>query len=422
MRVRAILAMSSMAIGGVGMFAVSWVATHQLTPRELGYFFSFLSLGSLIQLSDFGLSYATLVSVSRLTQDGMPYALPAIGRFVARMNLLVSSVSAAVVAIIGFALFSNVTPEAVVAPITWEGPWVTFVLGILFAQWCTPGMSLREGSGKATQIWRLRLAQEAAGALACLTVLGLGAGLWSLGTYAVSRALVVSVWLNLGDPLRMAHESVPFPARTWIRECWPFQWRIGLSALAGFLIFRAFSPLILMEQGPVHAGQFGLSVAIMNLLVTVTLAWPLSQTARYSSLLALGRVREFDREFSVILISSSVVAVSASVTLSLALWQARELGVVFAERLTDPAVTMVILFAAVVHHVVGCIAVFLRAEGREPLLIPSVVGGIATIFVLWLAAHNGTLMDVAIANLLMAMIGIPIAGLIYWRRRRHRIG
>lgn len=420
MKVRAIVAMSSAASAGIGLFAIAWLATHRLTPEELGFFFAFLSLGALVQLADFGLSYATLVTAGRIAGAGGRNELPALGEFVARWNVTVSVVSAVLVAAIGSATFWNVAPVPGSARVDWGGPWAVYLAGVLAAQWSIPGMSLREGGGKVAQMWRLRLLQEVAGVASCLACLQLGLGLWSLGAYASTRALVAAAWLRLGDPLHATPLTSRFSAQRWMKESWPFQWKIGLSALSGFLIFRAFSPIILHVKGPVLAGQFGLSIAMMNLLIAVTGAWPMSQTARFTSLLAERRYREFDGEMPVLLFRSTALSAAATAALSALLWLAREHGVVFAERLTDPATTAVVLSCAVVHHAVGCIAVFLRAEGREPLLIPSIVGGLATGLVVWLTARSGTLMDVAVANLLLCLAGLPVAVLIYRHRRRER--
>jgi len=82
--------------------------------------------------------------------------------------------------------------------------------------------------------------------------------------FVLAKAIVAAVWLWLGDALKMESETPAFSSKRWMSEVWPFQWKIGLSMLSGFLIFRAFSPLILIEKGPVLAGQFGLTFSVMN--------------------------------------------------------------------------------------------------------------------------------------------------------------
>ena len=413
--------MASTASGGVALLAIAWLATRRLTPAELGFFFSFLSLGALVQLADFGLSYASLQTSGSLAGIGRLHEIPSLAARVRRWNLATSSISTAAAAAIGSAIFSSHQSAMQSGGLAWKGPLAAYLLGVFLNQLTIPQMSLREGSGRVTQMWRLRLVQEWIAGLACLFALNAGWGLWSLSVLVAARAVVAAVWLTIGDRLPSAEGQPPYSLKRWMAEIWPFQWKIGVSWLSGFLIFRVFPPIILLEKGPVAAGQFGLAMSLMNLLIAVSSAWPLSQAARYATLNAARRFDELRREFPVMLAASTVVSASATVICAGLLWQARQRGVVFALRLPDSAVTLLILAAAVPHHVVSCFAVLLRSEGREPLLIPSVLGGLATVSIMWAAAHFGTLTNVAVANFLCAALGILIV-LFLFRRwpQRHR--
>src|SRR5438045_8289976 len=95
---RAAVAVASTASGGVALLAIAWFATRRLTPVELGFFFSFLSLGALVQLADFGLSYASLNTGGRLAGSGRLHELPSVAARIRRWNLATASVATAAVA------------------------------------------------------------------------------------------------------------------------------------------------------------------------------------------------------------------------------------------------------------------------------------------------------------------------------------
>ena len=78
-----------------------------------------------------------------------------------------------------------------------------------------------------------------------------------------------------------------------------------------------------------------------------------------------------------------------------------------------------VLLTASIHHLVMCMAVPLRAERMEPLLTISFFGSLATCVAIWLAAHYGTLFDIALTNLACASIGLIFATRIY-RERLHQ--
>jgi hypothetical protein len=415
MRRRAVLAMASTASGGVGLLAIAWLAARRLTSAELGFFFSYLSFGALMQLGDFGLSYATLQAAGALAGSGRGHELASLERRVVKWNLLATAIAAVFVTLLGWATFSF---QASTSTVAWRAPWFAYVLAVVGSQLTMPRISLREGGGRIEQMWTLRLAQELAGCVACLLALHAGAALYSIAAYAGVRALVAATWLTFGDRLRHHATVGQYTLQRWMAEVWPFQWKIALSGLSGFLIFRSFSPIVLLEKGPVAAGQFGLAISFMNLLIAVTTAWPLSQAAHYAALNASGGHAELRRSFPTMLWASSAFSVMATAILVAGLAEARVLGISVALRLPDMTTTTFILATAIIHHFVACFAVFLRAEGREPLLVASVAGSIGTVAIVWATAHIGSFRDIAIANFFCTIVGIPVVLFLF----RLRIG
>jgi len=235
-----------------------------------------------------------------------------------------------------------------------------------------------------------------------------GAGLWSLCAYSGVRAALAALWLE-HNRLRIVAGTESGAVRfDWRKEVWPFQWRIGLSSLSGFLIFQAFNPIVLIEQGPAVAGRFGMSLAMMNMLLAVTIVWPLSRISHYVGLIGQRQFAQVQHSFWRMFAASSVFAAALAGGLFAALWWMSENNVPFAGRVADLTTTGALLTTAVVHHVVNCFAVVLRAKRREPLMAISVFGGLLTVLVVWTAARYGGPPEIALANLGCAFIGIPI--------------
>jgi Na+-driven multidrug efflux pump len=380
-----------------------------LSGAGQGFFFSFLSLVSLLPLADFGLSYAALQTAGRLAGSARLGELPAVGRRVLLWNVAVCLAVGAVVAALGWGTFSAAERGAPAPSVAWQGPWLAHVLTAVWGQLLAPALALREGSGRVTEAWRVRLVQEWSAGVVCLAVLAAGGGLWSLPAFAAARAAVATVWFLAADPLQLGGTGPSFPMKRWMAEIWPFQWRVGVSGLCGFLIFRAFPPLILLEKGPVAAGQFGLAFALMNLLIAVTTAWPMSRTAHFAALFGAGRHEELRREFPVLMAASTALSAAAAAAAALALGLLSVGGFALATRLTDPLTTTLLLVAAVVHHAVGCVGVLLRAEGKEPLLGISILGAVLNPVAVWLAARYGPPPAVAVAFLSCTVFGLVIA-------------
>ncbi|MGH9443992.1 MAG: hypothetical protein ACRD16_17140 [Thermoanaerobaculia bacterium] len=422
MKRRALIAMASTASGGAALLAIAWLATRRLSPTELGFFFSFLSFGALVQLADFGLTYASLQMGSLLSGTGRLSELASVAARVRRWNLAASGLATAMAGAIGSAIFSSNRSVIQSAGVTWHGPWAAFLVSVFLNQLTVPQMALREGSGRVTQMWRLRLVQEWIAGAACLSALHAGWGLWSLPAFAGVRGATAAAWLAFGDEPLAGKGVSAYPLGRWMTEIWPFQWKIGVSTLSGFLIFRAFSPIVLLEKGPVAAGSFGLAISLMNLLISISTAWPMSHAARFSTLLAAGQNRKLRREFPRMLWGSTALSTAGTAALTFILWKAQDAGITFALRLPDPVTTALILLGASIHHVVACFAVVLRSEGREPLLAASVAGGVVTVSAVWLASHFGSLRDVALANLACTALGLPVVIYLFLGRRHLWVG
>ena len=417
MRRRAVLAMASTGSGGVALLAIAWLAARRLSGAELGFFFSFLSFGALVQLADFGLSYAALQTAGRFAGTDQLHELPALAKRVRVWNLLATTVATAIVFILGFITFST---HAEGVSNAWRNAWIAYLVAVFANQLTLPSISLREGSGRIDQMWTLRLVQEWSAGIACVVALHLGVGLWSLAVFVGARAVVAALWLALRHPLRVERGRPAYSLERWMADVWPFQWKIGLSGLAGFLIFRAFSPIVLLEQGAVPAGRFGLAISLMNLLIAITSAWPLSQAARYAALYASGRFSEIRREFPMMLWSSAAIAALGAAALLAILEFGRAMGVTVTTKLPGTSVMVILFTCAVIHHCINSLAVVLRAEGREPLLAASLIGGVVTVIAVWATAYFGSLRDIAAAYLACTVAGLTVTVLLFRARlRRH---
>jgi len=413
-------ALLARGVQGATMLAAALCVAWRLSIEEQGLFFVFMSLGALLQLCDFGLSYAALQTAShfRVADENARF-----GSFRTKANQINSTVLSAAAISIGVlgALIVSARPDAGRAELSWAGPWIGFIAAVFIAQLVNLEVVLIEGSRSAVVAWRLRLVQEVLGGCAFIAALLGGVGLWSLCVYWVVRLAIAAWWLRRDGIRFPPPENVGGAPFDWRRDVWPFQWRIGLSGLSGFLIFQAFNPIVLIEQGASVAGKFGMSLAMMNMLLLVTTVWPLSQVSRYVGLIAQRKFREAQRAFWRMLAGSSAFAALLVFGLLLALWWMSEKEISLASRLADLTTTSALLIAAVVHHVVICFAVLLRAERREPLLLASVFGSLFTVLAVWFAARYGGLRDIALANLGCALIGIPIVLTLYRRLTIRRL-
>jgi hypothetical protein len=340
-----------------------------------------------------------------------------------RFTAYTTSLAVVLVAAIGTRTFvGSRTPGLPSA--AWAGPWVLAILGVAASQQLAPRFALLEGTGGAAAVWRFRMQQELAIAATLWTALALGFGLWSLGIAYTTRFIYSTIWLrshSAAELLRaLVHgdASASPPSNYWRTEVWPFQWRIGLSVVSGYFIFQLLTPIVFALDGAHAAGQFGMTMAITNGLLTATTAWLNSQAPLYGRLIAQRDYGELNREFTRAVGSSFVVVVAAAVAVISVVTVLAARRHPISMRLLPPLPFALLMASTVINHLIFALAVYLRAHRREPLLIPSVAGALLTALTIYLTARSGNLVWVTGSYLALTALGGLVTLIIFISRSR----
>ena len=414
----AIIAVLTRGIQGGVMAAGAAAVIWRMTPVDQGFYFAFISFGIMLQLCDFGLSYATLQSASHMAATGRASQIAPLGATALRINVLGTLAAWAIVAILGWSVFSATGSDvAREVDSAWRWPWIVFISGVAFNHFTAPSIFLVEGGVSVAAAWRFRMIQEVISGAALIIVLALGLGLWALAAYYWTRFAMTAWWMRSANMPRYidAEDRLRdrFSLAKWHRDVWPFQWRVGVSAIAGYLVFQAFSPIFFALQGPTAAGRFALSLSVMNALVMVTTAWPISQAAHFGGMLGRRETDALSARLTQLLFASTAFAVISAIAAFAALFALDRFEPKVAARFADLGTSGFLIASAIVHHVVACLAVVLRSERRDPLLWLSVAGGAVTVACMTIVAATSTARGIALAYLVCTALGLPIAYAIF---------
>ena len=274
-----------------------------------------------------------------------------------------------------------------------------------------------------SDVWLFRFVQESAAALALWIALLAGWGLWAIALSYATRAVVGIAWLSRGWRRAyfagLTRTDVPAGRDTyWWSEVWPFQWRIGVSSLSGYLIFQFFTPVIFAIKGPAIAGQFGMTLALTNGLVIATTAWLSSQAPLFGQLIAARSYDQLDRAFVRSLRSSFLLVLLIGVAISAIVVVLDRMHHPLAERLLPPVPFALFVAATVVNHVIFAMAIYLRAHRREPLMISSVIGAVTTPLLVAYVGQRAGVDAIAASYLALTVLGLLITTAIFWSRSR----
>ena len=364
--------------------------THSLTRAEQGFYFLFTDVLAVQIFFELGLAYVLVQFASheraRLewTASGVLRGdEAALGRLASLLRLSVRWYAAVAVLVVllilpgGWLFFSLHAPPG--SHIAWRGPWVWIVIVTAGSLSLSPLLAVLEGCGLIADIARVQVFQSITG-----SILFWGALIshWGLATAPVTNTVMLLgsggwLWFTKGRLLSDIWAQTSRSHRIdWKQEIWPLQWRIALTWLGGYFVFRIFQPLLYVYQGPVASGRLGLSLAITAALGGVALAWVSTKAAPFGMLIARRDYEELDRRFFPCLWQSLAILASGC----LLVWLG-DLALFFSHsrlslRVLEPLPMGLLLAATVSTHVVFSEAVYLRAHKQEPFLGITLIQGL----------------------------------------------
>lgn len=365
-----------------------------LSPVAQGYYYTFASLLALQSYAELGLSVVILNAASHewagLQLDaigrivGDPRALSrlvSLGRFACRWYAIAALLFFVVVGSVGHQFLSHQLD----AGISWTAPWWTLVVLTSLQLWALPFNALLEGCNQVLNVQKFRLSQFVLRTLALWTALFFGGELWA-AVAASAVALSRDVYL-LGVKYR--HFFVPFlspPAgavMNWRREILPMQWRMALSGAVGYFYFQLFTPVMFRYHGPVAAGQMGMTLSFISMVQGLSGTWMQPKVPRFGMLIAQRQFGELDRVWwrttrAVVLIAAAA-ALAGWTTLAVV----TTLGWPIATRLLGLTASGLFLIAGVNMAGLYCMAAYLRAHKREPLLVMSITTALLMGALVW---------------------------------------
>ena len=384
------------AILGRGWTAVAGLLTlgllaRCLSPIEQGYYFTFGSVLALSIFFELGLSLVLVQFASHeraalewtpagtLTGDASAKArLSSLLRMSVQWYSAAGALLALVVLPLGMMFFYRHGNPGV----QWQVPWIWSVLVTSVIIGLTPMLAIVEGCGQVAQVTRLGMWQNVGGSLLLWLALLAHGGLYTAPVTSTA-ALAIEVWwlwtqkkAFLSDLLHFSShqgEGGLLPHMDWRGEVWPLQWKIGLSYISGYFIFRLFNPILFATHGAVAAGQMGLSLTVIGTVTSISLAWVTTKAAPFGTLVARRDFAALDRLFFPCLWQSwGLVAVGcASVWLLAVSLRMEHMAV--GSRFLDPLPLGLLAATAVVNHGIIAQAIYLRSHKQEPFLAISIV-------------------------------------------------
>lgn len=383
---------------GVGVittvFTVFFIARF-LSPEEQGYYYTFASILSIQVFFELGLnniitqfvaheaSYLTLENNGYLSGNSRYRSrLASLLRFCIKWYCIFALIMLIALVIAGaffFQKYSNIDG------VVWKLPWILLAVSSVINFLTAPINSFMQGLQKVKEIAQIRFYQQLVIPLVVWGGLYLGLRLYVSGlqTLLVIFVNVFFYWrFSFFRIITKLLKEIIVERVNYIKEIFPYQWKIALSWISGYFTFQLFNPVLFATEGATSAGQMGMTISAATAIQGVLLSWINTKVPLFSGLIEQKKYEELDKVFSSNFIRIMVLALVSYLlfVLFIVLIQSPNCFLYSFGNRFLPLLPLVLMSLAIALQIpVTAWATYLRCHLQEPFLLNSVVLGIVSL-------------------------------------------
>ncbi|MEY3881520.1 MAG: hypothetical protein RIQ94_2316 [Pseudomonadota bacterium] len=412
-------------------FITLYLIAKWLTPEEQGFYYTFSSVLALQVIFELGLSFVVMqfssheMATMKFTSKGVLNG-DAVAKSRLRSLLLLvlkwyGAISLLIILIIlplGWAFFTINQDKSTVI---WQSSWCLLIISAALNVLIIPLISMLEGCGKVVEVAKLRVTQGVLGNTLMWILLMSGRGLNSAPLMNVFVFFIALFWLwsNYRYFLRDLISSQIMNARiSWKDEIWPFQWRVALSWLSGYLMLQLFVPILFSASGPIAAGKMGLSLSITLSILSVSIAWVNTKAPLFGNLVALKKYDQLDTVFFIALRQSTFVIILGALCVFLINSFLIYTNNPLTDRLLPILPFLLLLLSTIINNVVFAESIYLRAFKDEGFMwVYILLGLFVSIGSLLIGPRFGALGMMSFYFFISLIIGLGLGRVVFEKKR-----
>lgn len=363
-----------------------------LSKNEQGYYYTFASLIAVQVFFELGLSsvlvqyvahekaHLSWVTDTKLegNKDSLS-RLSSLWLFCVKWFSIISIVFFFAIYFAGNYFFSKYNVQL---NISWLGPWTILSLSTALNLFVDPILAFTEGLGKVKNVAQLRFIQQFSNLVLLSILLLSGRGLYAspiaslISVSLIICILLVSnykkIFINLWQ--QRGEEKVSYK-----EEIFPYQWRIALSWVSGYFVFQLFNPILFATEGPVIAGQMGMTLSALNGISSLSMSWITTKIPIFSTLIARKNFKELDHIFSSSFKSLLVVNIGLLITFIAFVTCLRYFNIAVGERFLQTKYILALCSVCFGNQIIFSLATYLRCYKKEPFLVHTIVMGVLSV-------------------------------------------
>lgn len=380
-------------IAGVG--SIFFISTF-LSGVEQGFYFTFGSILALQVFFELGLTgimtQYVAHEVSHLAIDEnkeyqgesqFKSRLASLVHFCVKWYSVLAVLVFVFLMVVGFIYFNKFGEEQA-ADLEWRLPWILICIATSIQLFISPLTSILTGLGFVKETSKISFFQQLFVPLCTWVGLACGFKLFVTGIgYLISSTIWIILVLRM-DLVRVLLNlwKVKIVERVaYMKEIFPYQWKIATSWISGYFVFQLFNPVLFATEGAVVAGQMGMTLQALNAINAFSMSWINTKIPMMSGFIAQKDYVSLDNVFNKTLRQMSLICLFllSSFFVVVCILRVTNFSIgdtVFADRFLGYIPMLLMMLPIFIGQYVGAWAAYLRCHKQEPYLINSVVAGI----------------------------------------------
>jgi len=374
-----------------GLVTVLLIASF-MTKEEQGYYYTFASVLAIQIFFELGLGgiiiqfvaheMAHLKEVSSIKIEGKQVNLSRLSslmHFCFKWYALFAAMLFISLLVIGYTFFTKYGGSNPL--VEWTTPWIIVAFGGSLNLLISPWMAVLQGMNKVKEMARLALIQQ----LVVMTItwisLLLGAKLYIAAINSMTGFLMLIILYSKTSYPRLLinlYKQKIIARISYRNEIFPYQWRTALSWIGGYFIFQMFNPVIFAFKGAVAAGQMGMTLVVLNSILSLVVSWTSTKIPIWSIFIANNNYLKLDKSFTKVLRDSTIVSIFCILLFIVFIAFTEYIHISFAKRFLPLWLCALLLSTIPINNIIYMWATYLRCHKKEPFLIQAIVIGILT--------------------------------------------
>ncbi len=385
---------SSSILGAFGSVVSVILVVKYLTGVEQGFYYTFGSIVAIQIFFELGLNGIITQYVAHemahlqwygdhIVEGESKYIsrLSSLLRFSLKWYLFFASILIISLIAVGIFYFNryNITNSTV----SWRVPWILLAVGTGINLIISPIIAFLQGLGKVKEIAKVQLILQIFKLLIVWWGLITGAKLYVLGLGSFAGVIIytLSIMLKYRKLLANIWQTAIVERVHYRKEIFPYQWKIAMSWISGYFAFQLFNPVLFATEGPIVAGQMGMTLAALGGISSITIAWINTKIPTFSGFIAQKKYIQLDTLFNSTLLQSFILNILLFLAMFAVIFGIRYFNISMGgkhlgDRFLPYLPMLFMLLSIMANHIITSWATYLRCHKKEPMMIPSVAMGV----------------------------------------------